>query len=289
MYRGRLAPTPSGALHLGHACTFLWAAQRAAQAQGTLILRMEDLDSQRCKPVFAEKIIEDLRALGIHWQEGPDVGGPYGPYIQSQRKDFYRVAWEQLRQLGIIYPCTRSRKDLSDAIGAPHEDGDAEHLFPIEWRAPVGSERLYTEPAGVNWRFRVPDGRQVVIEDGLQGRRCFEAGKDFGDFLIWRRDDMPTYELAVVVDDAAMAITEVVRGADLLKSTARQYLVYEALGIQQMPAFYHTPLVRDPAGKRLAKRDQATSLAAMHERGDEAAAVLEYYAQFKKQFLDNAG
>ncbi len=228
-YRGRLAPSPTGLLHIGHACTFWTAFQRALAHSGTLVFRNEDLDPQRSKAKFAEAMIEDLHWLGIHWQEGPDVGGPFAPYEQSRRRDFYLAAWRKLRDGGFIYPCTCSRKDLANSAAAPNE-GDDEPHYPGRCRERIGEASRYEAPAGVNWRFRVPDGEEIAFDDLHLGPQRFVAGKDFGDFVVWRRDDVPAYQLAVVADDAAMQITEVVRGADLLKSTARQLLLIRALG-----------------------------------------------------------
>jgi glutamyl-tRNA synthetase len=203
MYRGRIAPSPTGLLHLGHACTFWAAYRRARQHQGALVFRNEDLDPERSKPEFAAAMLEDLRWLGIVWQEGPDVGGPFAPYQQSRRRGRYLDAWRRLRDGGLIYPCTCSRKELALISSAPNE-GDDEPLYPGKCREPVIDARNYQSPAGVNWRFRVPDGQAVAFEDGRQGAQRAVAGQDFGDFLIWRRDDVPAYQLAVVVDDQAM-------------------------------------------------------------------------------------
>lgn len=262
-YRGRIAPTPTGFLHLGHAATFRTAHRRAREAGGTVVFRVEDLDPQRCKPEFADAAAEDLRWLGINWDEGPDVGGRFGPYIQSARREHYRAAWRTLRDGGFIYPCTRSRKDVSALSLAPHEE---EPVFPVEWRTPVEEAMKWTEPRGVNWRFRVPDGEAMVFADQNLGEISRTASQDFGDFLVWNRDDVPAYELAVVVDDIAMGITEVVRGADLLTSTARQILIYRALRAPP-PAFYHCPLVLDENGRRLAKRDDALTLRTLRAQG----------------------
>jgi glutamyl/glutaminyl-tRNA synthetase len=270
-YRGRIAPSPTGLLHIGHACTFWMAYQRARPHGGTLIFRNEDLDPQRSKSGFATAMIEDLRWLGIEWQEGPDVGGVFGPYEQSQRRSFYLEAWRKLRDGGFIYPCSCSRKDLALVAAAPNE-GDDEPLYPGRCRDRIGDARTYESPAGVNWRFRIPDGAVISFEDLKQGSQTYVAGADFGDFLVWRRDDVPAYQLAVVVDDEAMQITEVVRGADLLKSTARQLLLIRALGYAT-PAYYHCDLVRDESGVRLAKRHDALSLRALRERGLSPADV----------------
>jgi glutamyl/glutaminyl-tRNA synthetase len=270
-YRGRLAPSPTGLLHLGHARTFWIAAQRARERQGTLILRNEDLDPQRSRADFAAAMIEDLRWLGIGWEEGPDTGGPFAPYVQSGRREFYVTAWRALRDSGAIYPCTCSRKELAQSASAPN-DLDDEPIYPGRCRHRADA-REFENPAGVNWRFRVPDGEEVRFSDHHLGEQSFTAGRDFGDFVIWRRDDVPAYQLAVVVDDAAMQINEVVRGADLLKSTARQILLYRALG-HAIPEFYHCDLLRDESGTRLAKRSDALSIRALRESGMSAAELL---------------
>ncbi|HEY3990094.1 MAG TPA: tRNA glutamyl-Q(34) synthetase GluQRS [Acidobacteriaceae bacterium] len=287
-YRGRLAPSPTGLLHLGHARTFWTAYERARRNQsaggGILVLRDEDLDTQRARADFAAAMLEDLRWLGIDWQEGPDVGGAFGPYRQSERYGLYRAAWEGLRADGWIYPCTCSRRELAAAVSAPHEDehgggvqdDDDEPVYPGRCRPATGVVAEADQPAGVNWRFRIPDGRladgrvpegeTIAFEDSGAGARSYVAGRDFGDFVVWRRDDVPAYQLACVVDDAAMRITEVVRGADLLKSTARQILLYRALGLTP-PLWHHCALLRDENGQRLAKRTDALSLRALRERG----------------------
>ena len=264
-YRGRIAPSPTGLLHIGHARTFWIAAERARERGGTLIFRNEDLDSQRCRPEFVDAMIDDLHWLGVSWQEGPDCGGPVGPYTQSERREHYLSAWKRLRDLGAIYPCTCSRKDVALAAGAPN-DGDDEPLYSGKCRPGTNIKTLDDTPAGYNWRFRIPDNEASSFIDKHLDRQTFIAGRDFGDFLIWRRDDVPAYQLAVMVDDAAMGITEVVRGADLLKSTARQILLYRALGLS-IPDFYHCDLVRDEAGVRLAKRHDALSIRKLRELG----------------------
>jgi glutamyl-tRNA synthetase len=252
-----------------------------------LILRNEDLDPQRCRSEFVSAMIEDLRWLGISWQEGPDCGGPFGPYVQSERRAFYFEGWKRLRDRGVIYPCTCSRKDVASSAAAPN-DGDDEPIYsgkcrlsgPVDESAGlrhcgIAETAVSTRPdspAGINWRFRVPDGEEICFTDLHLGEQRTVAGKDFGDFIVWRRDDVPAYQLAVVVDDAAMGIIEVVRGADLLKSTARQILLYQALGLP-VPAFYHCDLVRDEAGVRLAKRHDALSIRKLREMGWTAEEV----------------
>jgi glutamyl-tRNA synthetase len=269
-YRGRLAPSPTGHLHLGHARTFWTAQERARQRGGTLILRNDDLDGPRCKPEFVAAMYEDLRWFGFGWSEGPDVGGPHAPYNQSERTQFYRVALEQLRANGFLYPCTCSRKDLAAAARAPHAEDDDEPIYPGTCRPKGDTGRVTSAtkpPESIpspatrhpSLRFRVPDGETISFTDENLGPQTFIAGKDFGDFVVWRPDDVPAYQLACVVDDAAMKITEVVRGADLLKSTARQLMLYRALNLLP-PKFYHCPLLTDESGQRLAKRHAALSL-----------------------------
>ncbi len=270
-YRGRLAPSPTGFLHRGHAATFLAAQRRARAHGGALVLRVEDLDRERCKPAFVGALLEDLRWIGLDWQEGPDVGGAFGPYRQSERMDFYLDAWRRLAAGGLVYPCTCSRRDVERASQAPHPD-EHEAIYPGTCRPAVPTVPPQAEPAGVNWRFRTTPGERVAFTDGRAGPQEFVAGRDFGDFLLWRRDGVPAYQLAVVVDDAAMRITEVVRGADLLGSTAQQILLYRALGLP-IPAFYHCPLVTDASGARLAKRAGSHSLRALREAGADPATV----------------
>jgi glutamyl-tRNA synthetase len=266
-YRGRLVPSPTGLLHLGHARTF-WTAQARARARGgTLILRNEDIDATRFKLEFVAQMIEDLRWFGLEWSEGPDCGGPFAPYNQSERMDFYRAALEKLRTGGWVYPCTCSRQDIREATRAPHANEEGEPIYPGTCR-----ERTPSECGGqkFSWRFRVPDGETIAFTDGNCGGQKFVAGQDFGDFVVWRHDGVPAYQLACVVDDAAMGITEVVRGADLLVSTARQLLLYRALGLPP-PEFFHCELLCDESGRRLAKRHDALSLRALRGQGVSAA------------------
>lgn len=262
-YRGRLAPTPTGFLHLGHARTF-WIAQERAKARGgTLILRNDDLDRARCKPEFVSAMLEDLHWFGFQWAEGPDIGGAFAPYNQNERFSFYRAALEKLRAGGFIYPCNCSRRDIQTAVRAPHAADDEEPIYPGTCR-----EKPLTDigESKFSWRFRIPDGEVVTFDDHHLGSQRFISGKDFGDFVVWRNDDVPAYQLACVVDDAAMQITEVVRGADLLLSTARQLLLYRALGLNA-PEFFHCDLMLDGQGQRLAKRNDAMSLRGLRERG----------------------
>ncbi|HME57694.1 MAG TPA: glutamate--tRNA ligase family protein, partial [Terracidiphilus sp.] len=251
-YRGRLAPSPTGYLHVGHARTFWTAFERTRDTGGTLVMRMEDLDPDRSRAEYAEAALEDLRWLGIRWHEGPDVSGPFAPYEQSKRNAIYLEAWRKLLRGGFLFPCRCSRKDLEAALSAPHEsvstganglqsngepgNGDMDPLDdePIYLGtcrpgasnlAQPSDSTAIAEPGNFNWRFRVPDGEAIEFKDGNLGPQRYVAGVDFGDFVVWRRDGVPSYQLACVADDAAMKITEVVRGEDLLKSTARQILL----------------------------------------------------------------
>jgi glutamyl-tRNA synthetase len=278
-YRGRLAPSPTGLLHLGHARTFWIAQERARAAGGKLLLRNDDLDTARCRPEFVAAMQEDMRWFGLEWA-GPMVS-------QSARIPLYRAALARLHAAGFIYPCTCSRKDVQGAVRAPHESVgpvsdrpgqsqtgpslDDEPLYPGTCRpenlphtSHVKSHASPSPRDGVNWRFRVPDGESVAFTDGHFGAQSAVAGRDFGDFLVWRKDDAPSYQLACVVDDADLGVTEVVRGADLIRSTFRQLLLFRALGLVP-PAYYHCPLVTDETGVRLAKRHDALALRTLRE------------------------
>jgi glutamyl/glutaminyl-tRNA synthetase len=227
---------------------------------------------------------------------GRGIGGPFAPYSQSERRSFYLDAWRKLRDSGLIYPCTCSRKDLERALSAPHEEplhscgtaalggvpaANDELPYPGTCREKIITAKDYDSPAGVSWRFKVPDGETISFNDGYLGRQEFVAGLDFADFLLWRRDNIPAYQLAVVVDDAAMQITEVVRGADLLKSTARQLLLIRAL-VYSAPTYFHCPLLRDEKNVRLAKRHDALSLRKLREQGVKAE-------ELRKSFEEEVG
>jgi glutamyl-tRNA synthetase len=266
VYRGRLAPSPTGLLHVGHARTFWTAQQRSQAAGGVLLLRNDDLDRARCRPEFVAAMLEDMSWFGLAWT-GSMVS-------QSTRLSLYRAALARLHAAGSIYPCHRSRRDVLAAASAPHEgDENDEPLYPPEFRPAAGTPLPpLTDPVSTNWRFRVPDGEALVFTDGRAGAQRAVAGRDFGDFLVWRKDDTPSYQLACVVDDAALGITEVVRGADLLKSTFRQLLLYRALGLTA-PAFCHCPLVADDHGVRLAKRHDALALRTLRLSGQTPAEI----------------
>jgi len=264
VYCGRLAPSPTGLLHLGHARTFWTAQLRAQAAGGKLLLRNDDLDAARCRPDFVSAMREDMHWLGLNWEE---------PMIsQSARIPLYRAALARLHAAGLIYPCSRSRRDVLAAASAPHDADEAdEPLYPVEFRpAPDVPLPPLSNPITTNWRFRVSDDEILTFEDSHFGEQRAAVGRDFGDFLAWRKDDMPSYQLACVVDDAGMGITEVVRGADLMRSTFRQLLLYRALGFTP-PAFYHCPLVTDETGQRLAKRHDALALRTLREQGKTPA------------------
>jgi glutamyl-tRNA synthetase len=264
-YVGRLAPSPTGLLHLGHARTFWIAAQRARAADGILWLRDEDLDPQRSRAEFAEAMREDLRWLGIRWD---------GEMRQSERLHFYRDAMEQLVRRGLVYACQCSRKDLLQAVEAPHDDDD-EPIYSGRCRPAATDAETGLRP-DTNYRFRVPDGEVVSFVDRQAGPQSFTAGcgngVDFGDFVVWRKDGLPSYQLACVVDDAAMEVTEIVRGRDLLRSAARQIVLQRALGLPT-PRHFHCELMRDETGARLAKRHDALSLRALREAGYTPAEV----------------
>lgn len=264
-YRGRLAPSPTGYLHVGHARTFWEAQSRAVAAGGTLVLRNEDLDFSRCRPEFSAAMLEDLNWFGFSWQEGPDRGGRHGPYEQSRRMAHYRSALEILKAKELIYPCSCSRKDVALAARAPHA-GEEEPIYPGFCRERRAADEKRLGGGRYCWRFRVSAHGAVGFLDGLRGPQEYFPGIDFGDFVVWRQDELPSYQLAVVVDDALMGITEVVRGADLLLSTARQLLLYRALEWDP-PTFAHVSLVTDVTGRRLAKRNDDLSLRTLRLRG----------------------
>jgi len=261
-YTGRLAPSPTGLLHLGHARTFWIAFERARAANGTLWLRDEDLDPQRSRAEFSTAMKEDLHWLGITWDH---------EMRQSDRISYYHAALGQLISSGHTYPCTCSRKDLAQSTQAPHEDDD-EPIYAGTCRTKSSGPWALEPRPSLNYRFRVPDGEIITFDDLHAGPQSFTAGVDFGDFLIWRKDNLPSYQLACVVDDAATHITEVVRGCDLLKSTARQILLQRALGLLA-PQYFHCDLLRDELGMRLAKRHDALALRSLREQGFTPAQV----------------
>lgn len=265
-YRGRLAPSPTGTLHLGVARTALVAWLRARKQQGTLVMRIEDIDTPRVVAQSAHAIMADLRWLGIDWDEGPEVGGPHAPYEQSRRGALYAAALETLAQRDHVYPCTCSRKEIASVASAPH--GDLGPLYPGTCRAgPIRSDR----PAALRFKHH---GGAPVFSDVLHGPYS-DAAVD--DFVLRRGDGMIAYQLAVVVDDIAMQISEVVRGDDLLSSTPRQLALYAALGAPA-PQFLHVPLLLGADGRRLSKRHQAPSIAEYRARGVSAQTIIGWLA-----------
>ena len=264
-YRGRFAPTPSGEMHVGNARTALIAWLDARSRGGQFILRIEDIDRPRCKPHYYGLLLEDLRWLGIDWDEGPDVGGPFGPYVQSARLDAYEQALKRLEEQRLLYPCYCSRAELLAVASAPHGLASEGPAYPGTCRHLSEEERRErASRKSPSLRFRLPN-RAVAFEDGAAGPQRFAPGAG-GDFVVRRADGIVSYQLAVVVDDAAMGITDVVRGADLLDSTPRQLLLFDALGLGA-PRYAHVPLLCGPDGKRLAKRHGALSIRALRERG----------------------
>lgn len=215
---------------------------------------------------------EDLHWLGLTW-DSPIVS-------QSERLPLYRRALEQLHARGLVFACERSRRDVLDAAGAPHEGGeDDEPVYPRHFRPQTDAPPPPLQPMiSVNWRFRVPDDVEIRFRDGNCGDQSATAGRDFGDFLVWRKDDTPSYQLASVVDDIDLGITEVVRGADLIKSTFRQLLLFEAFEAAP-PRFYHAPLMRDETGQRVAKRHDALALRTLRAQGVAPETILEQFEQ----------
>lgn len=281
-YVGRLAPSPTGALHLGNARSFLIAWLRARSLGGRIVMRMEDLDHPKVKPETVEQVYEDLRWLGLDWDEGPDRGGPHAPYVQSQRLDHYREAFERLRRLNRVYACTCTRKDIEAMQSAPHSE--AEMLYANLCRDRYADEQSARAESGraPGWRFRAPVG-ESRFEDGFVGPQVEDLHHISGDFLVGRAGEAgglgtAAYQLAVVVDDAAMGITEVVRADDLLVSTHRQLAIYEALGYDA-PHFLHVPLVIGPDGRRLAKRHGDTRIRALREAGTPPEVVVGWLAE----------
>ncbi len=264
--RGRFAPSPTGDLHLGNARTALLAWLQARSAAGRFVLRVEDLDAGRVRPDYLEGQLRDLRWLGLDWDEGPDAGGPFAPYLQSERQALYAEALRRLAGRGLLFDCFCSRKEIAAAASAPHGGDDEGPAYPGTClRLSPGELERRRGRRGAAVRFRVPPG-EVRFRDVLHGEMAFRPAEETGDFVVRRRDGVAAYQLAVVVDDAAMGITDVLRGADLLSSTARQILLYRALGLEP-PRWIHVPLLLGPDGERLAKRHGVASLRELRERG----------------------
>jgi glutamyl-tRNA synthetase len=259
-YRGRFAPSPTGALHLGLARTALLAWLRARSLGGAFVLRIEDIDTPRVVPGAAAQLMAELRWLGLDWDEGPDTGGPYAPYVQSERYAGYRRALAELEARGLVYRCACTRKEVA-AASAPHGPSEFGAPYPGTCRSgPTRAEGPFA------LRFRCPEPLPSFV-DGLSGQRVMPEAQ--GDFVVARADGVVSYQLAVVLDDIAMGITEVVRGEDLAGCTGWQLALYDALGAPR-PQFVHVPLMLGPDGKRLAKRDRAASLAELRASGARA-------------------
>lgn len=276
-YVGRLAPSPTGALHLGNVRTFMVAWLRARQAGGKVILRTEDLDHPKHKAGAVAQAVEDLLWLGFDWDK---------EYVQSERISLYEEALEMLRSKGLAYPCVCSRKDVEAAQSAPHE-GDQLH-YPGTCRDRFSSWNeacRFLNPSSAEgvatripcWRFRTPDEARISFDDGFAGAYSMDVRAQLGDFPLARDEKGAGYTLAVVVDDAAMGVTEVVRGDDLLPATPQQLLLYRALGLNE-PKFFHVPLVVGPDGRRLAKRHGDTRIASFREDGMNPEVVIGYLA-----------
>ena len=274
LVRGRYAPSPTGALHLGNLRTALLAWLFVRHAGGHFVLRVEDLDMPRVRPGATDCMLADLRWLGLDWDEGPDAGGPYGPYFQSARQAIYDAALARMRESGLVYPCYCTRAELARLASAPQASDDAPR-YPGTCRHLTAAERRAREAAGRRpaLRFRAPE-QPIRFVDALHGEHTESVAETVGDFLVRRSDGIVSYQLAVVVDDALMGVTQVVRGADLLPSTARQLALYAALGYPGPREYVHVPLLLDAGGARMAKRDGALGLDPLRERGARPEDVL---------------
>ena len=287
---GRFAPSPSGRIHLGNILCCLLAWLSARQKGGRVILRIEDLDTARCPRRYGEQMCRDIQWLGLDWDEGPVIGGPSGPYEQSRRTALYQAALERLEAQGLVYPCFCTRAELH-AASAPHRE-DGQVVYPGTCRgltAEQAAERARRTGRAPALRLRVPE-EEITFIDGHMGEYGEWLPEDCGDFLLRRSDGMFAYQLAVVVDDAAMGVTEVVRGADLLASTPRQLLLYRLLGLEA-PAFYHFPLLLGSDGQRLSKRNADAGLDALGERytASEILGKLAYLAGFNPSAEPRSG
>ncbi len=277
--RGRYAPSPSGDLHLGNLRTALLAWLFVRTGDGQFVLRVEDLDRPRVRPGATQRMLDDLHWLGLDWDEGPDCGGPYAPYTQSERIDIYQQYLQRLRDLDLVYPCYCSRAEITQLAHTLQQGEEDGPRYPGTCRQLTGEQRRSYEARGRRpaLRFRVDDERLVSFSDLLTGPATQHVQRTVGDFIILRSDGIFAYQFAVVIDDALMHINQVVRGADLLSSTARQILLYEALGFP-IPIFAHVPLMLDEHGKRLAKRTQSMGLAPLRSVGRTPAEVIGHLA-----------
>lgn len=273
LIRGRYAPSPTGDLHLGNLRTALLAWLFARCTDGQFVLRMEDLDRSRVRSGASERMLFDLRRLGLDWDEGPDIGGPHAPYIQSERQEIYTTYLQRLLDKGLIYPCYCSRAEIARAASAPH--GNEGPRYPGTCRHLTQAQRRQHEAHNrrPSMRFRVNDERTVSFTDLLVGPVEQQVQQTVGDFIVCRSDGIFAYQFAVVVDDAQMLINQVVRGVDLLQSTARQILLFEALGFR-VPTFAHVPLLLDEHGKRFSKRTQSAGLEPLRAAGATPAQIV---------------
>lgn len=261
---GRFAPTPSGRMHLGNLFCSLLAWLAAKKEGGRVVLRMEDLDQLRTSSVYAEQAEADLKFLGLFWDEGGSLGGPHAPYDQGSRSPYYQELLGRLEALGLVYPCFCSRAELH-AANAPHAS-DGEVVYAGTCRGLTREEiveKSRKRPPAL--RLRVPE-ETIAFVDGHYGLVEQDLATECGDFILRRSDGVFAYQLAVVADDAAMGVTQVVRGRDLLSSAPRQLYLYRLLGFPE-PAFAHAPLLLAPDGRRLSKRDRDVSLEALEEKG----------------------
>lgn len=276
---GRFAPSPTGLLHLGNAWSFLLAWLAARAEGGRIILRHEDIDPARSRQTWMEAIERDLLWLGLDWDEGPHREGPHAPYLQSRCSAFYEQALDTLKARGLVYPCYCTRKELRLLAGAPHGAadglGDAGAAYPGTCRHLTEAERARKEAEGRRAALRLlcPDDGEERFSDLVLGPQAISLHSCGGDFALRRSDGVWAYQLAVVVDDMRMGVTQVVRGEDILLSTPRQLLLYRLLG-GTPPAFAHIPLLHDEQGERLAKRHQSLSLAALREAGCRPQAIV---------------
>ena len=262
---GRLAPSPTGAQHIGNARTYLLAWLSIRSHGGRLILRMEDIDSPRIKPGAAQQVIDDLRWLGLDWDEGPDIGGPHAPYMQTERVELYLAALQQLQATEQVYPCTCTRTDVAAAASAPHV-GQEGPRYPgtCSFRRVADAMELTRQSQPFAWRFRASAVRHELHDLVADTRTC-NVNEELGDFVVYKSDGSPAYQLAVVVDDLAMGVTEVLRGDDLLPSAFRQLELYRFFN-SQPPKFAHVPLVIGEDGRRLAKRHGDTRISLLREK-----------------------
>ena len=268
LVRGRYAPSPTGALHMGNLRTALLAWLFARAQQGQFVLRIEDLDRPRMHLGATQQMLDDLHWLGLIWDEGPDCGGPYAPYTQSERVDIYQHYLQQLQDAGLVYPCYCSRAEIAHSASAPQQGAEDGPRYPGTCRHLTEAQRRYYEANGrrPSLRLRVEDNRIVTFTDGVMGPMTQHVQQAVGDFILRRSDGIFAYQFAVVVDDALMHLNQIVRGDDLLTSTARQILLYEALGFP-IPTFVHVPLIVDERGKRLSKRTQSMGLDPLQAKG----------------------